>query len=111
MYEQKQIKLYSGDLFYNNLIDKGFKVKPVIKNTIKYDNRYIESNIMYDSNVKLDCVEISDYFALKNSLNVGKKLTISNKEYTISNIFETDYKKYDYIVKSNAKKYSIIKCQ
>lgn len=108
-YEDLSDKLYSGKKMYNDLTSNDLEVNPIINEYVNINDSSIFTNIMYDVNVEINSVEVSDYYALKNNLKVNDKVTIQNREYQVSNIFSTDYNKYIDIVSQRDNNLSLIK--
>lgn len=108
-YEDFSNNLYAGKKMYNDLVSSDLDVSPLIYSEIQKSNSTVSTYIMYDNTLDTNSIEVSDYFAVKNNLKVNDKISFNNKEYKISNIFETDYKNYIDIIYSTDSRLSNVK--
>lgn len=100
-YEDLSNNLYSGKKMYNELINNDLVVNPIVCEYLQVNDQSVLTNVMYDNILELDKIEVSDYYALMNNLMINDYVTINNKQYQISNIFDTEYEKYIDIIYSN----------
>ena len=99
-YDTHAKTLYQGEMLYNDLINNDLEVKPIIKSKILLNEKKIDVSIMYDNNIDLNNIEVSDYFAEINNVKINDIINLNNNDYIVSNIFETDYLKYINILHS-----------
>ena len=92
-------EIFNGKSLYTYLENNNCSPLSVKQYNVEFEDTYINAYVIYD-NVESGKIEVSDYIAYKYDINLGDELDLEGKKFVVSNVFNTDYKKYSQVIYS-----------